>query len=81
MTPEYESTVSLKDMDEETARAALLQEEMILLRAVKYLMNGLSEQERWILTHELRTDNWLDGPRVPVIEETEETLLLEEDAE
>lgn len=79
--PVYENTVSLKDMDEETARAALFQEEMVLMRAVKYLMDGLSEKERWLLTHELRTDNWLDGPRVPVIEETEETLLLEEDAE
>ena len=80
-TPVYDSTVSLKDMDEETARAALLQEEMVLMRAVKYLMDGLSQEERWLLTHEMRTDNWLEGPRVPVMPEVDESLLLEEDAE
>ena len=47
--PVYENTVSLKDMDEETARAALFQEEMVLMRAVKYLMDGLSEKEQQII--------------------------------
>ena len=80
-TPVYEETVSLKGKTDEEAKAALFNEEMVLLRAVKYLMDGLQDRERWLLTHELRTDDWHTAPRVPVMKETDDTLLVEEDAE
>lgn len=77
----YENIVSLQGMTDEQARAALAEEEMVLMRAMKYLMDGLNEKERWLLTHEMRTENWLNGPAVPVMTETEDDLLLEEDWE
>ena len=60
------AAVDLRGLDEETARARTLGELTPLSRAFFRLMAALPETERTLLTHELRTDAWMNGPTVPV---------------
>lgn len=78
--PAAGETVSLRGKTQEEADAALAFEKLVLMRALKYVLSDLTAEERNILTHELRTDNWLTGPRVPVPEDTQEQWIVEEDA-
>ena len=69
----------LSPMTQQQAKAALYPEEMTLMRALVYLLGDLPEEERWQLTHQLRTDDWYTGPEVPVTDE-KERWIVEEDA-
>ena len=70
--------MDLSGMTQGQARAALHPQEMILMRALVYLLNDLPDDDRWLLTHELRTDHWHSGSDVPVVNE-EEQWIVEED--
>lgn len=68
----------LADLPQAKVRAEMYPEEMILMRAMIYMMNGLPEDERWLLTHELRTDSWHTGEEVPVWTEEDRWIVEEE---
>lgn len=70
---------NLTGMAQAGAKLALYPEEMTLMRALMYLLGDLPEEERWHLTHELRTDGWHTKETVPVMTE-EEQWIVEEDA-
>ena len=66
------SAVSAKDLrglDEGRARAALLTELSPLSGVVAQLALSLPEKDRTALLHDLRTDEWMNGPVVPVPQE------------
>ncbi len=80
-SPDGYDEVSLAGLSLQEQHNALAYERLVLMRAVKYLMDDLSEEERRLITHELRTDNWMDGPAVPVWEEETDQWLVEEDVQ
>ena len=79
--PSEAETVNLRGMGEEDARALLCLEEKTLSRAFFRLMDALPEASRILLTHELRTAEWMVAPSVPVLEEkaTEENIWIVEE--
>ena len=79
--PSEAETVNLRGMGEEDARALLHPEEKTLSRAFFRLMDALPEASRILLTHELRTAEWMVAPSVPVLEEkaTEENIWIVEE--
>ena len=60
-----DGAADLRGMDEAAARAAVLGEMAPLTRAFLRLMLALPENERTLLTHDLRTDEWMNGPPAP----------------
>lgn len=78
-TPEEVQEISLMHLTEEEARAVLLPENVVLLRALMYLMDDLTPEERWQLTHDLKNERWLNGPDMPVPEFGGEYWLVEEE--
>lgn len=71
-------TVLLQDKSETEIRLALWEEELVLMRALKYLLGGLEDESRWLLTHELRPAQWHEDPSVPPVQ-AEDGLIIEED--
>lgn len=71
--PERKDTeiISLKGMTQEEAKLALHHEETVLMRALIYLMDDVPMEDRWLLTHDLRTDTWMTETAVPVPEKEE----------
>ena len=72
--------LDLSKMEEANARAAVQGELAGPAALVARLMNGLSEEERALLTHELRTDGWMTDGVVPAEEEDGPQALEEETA-
>ena len=60
------SAKDLRGMTQEKARTAVISELTPLTGALAALTAGLPENERTLLLHELRTDEWMNGPSVPV---------------
>lgn len=56
----------LRGMEESRARAVAAEELISLTRALMQLLTALPEESRILLTHELRTDDWMNGPVVPL---------------
>ncbi|MBR1586257.1 MAG: hypothetical protein IJ662_11995 [Clostridia bacterium] len=69
--PEIENPVDLSGKSDAQAKAAVQAEIPGLVGPVVRLMSTLPENERILLTHELRTDEWMTGDTVPL--PTEET--------
>lgn len=67
----------LSGMTQQQAKTALYPEEMTLMRALIYLLGDLPEEERWQLTHELRTASWYTGEEVPLADENEQWIVEE----
>ena len=63
-----ENAVDLTGMDETQARAAVMGEWPAMSRIVVRLMASLPESVRALLTHDLRTDAWMNGPAAPVMD-------------
>ena len=61
--------VDLRAMPEEEARSAVRAEWIPLTGAVARLVQTLTEEERALVTHALRTDEWMYGPDAPVFSE------------
>ena len=59
------SAKDLRGLTEERARAAVLTELAPLTGTMAALAAELPENERTLLLHELRTDEWMNGPAVP----------------
>lgn len=70
--------MEMTGMNQTQVTAALYPEEMTLMRAFIYLMNDLTDGERWLLTHELRTEDWHTGDEVPLADESETWIVKEE---
>ena len=68
-----ENAKDLRDMTEEKARAAVQAEWIPMVGVVAELMDQLPDAERDLLTHELRTEEWLNGATVPAPEEAPQT--------
>ena len=79
--PESRETVFLTGKTAEETDAALAFEKLVMMRALKYLLNDLAPDARVLFTHEMRTDSWHTGPRVEVPEDTEEQWIVEDDAQ
>lgn len=62
------SAKDLRGMTKEQARAALTAEMTPLAGTLGEWMLALSQEERTLLLHELRTDEWMNGPTVSVDE-------------
>ena len=60
-----ENAANLRGLDEAAARAQVLQEMTPLSRVFLRLMAALPDDERILLTHDLRTDAWMNGPSAP----------------
>ena len=86
----YPAALSAKDLrglTRERARTAVLSELVPLTGAIASLTANLTEDERTLLLHELRTDEWMNGPSVPVQtaeqqpsqENTDDSWVVEED--
>ena len=60
------SAKDLRGVTEERARTAVLWELAPLTGAIASLTADLTEDERTLLLHELRTDEWMNGASVPV---------------
>ena len=76
---EHVQQVALSHLEAEEARLQLFPENVVLMRAVTYLLDDLEEGQRWQLTHDLKNENWLNGPDVPVQEEKQELWMIEEE--
>ncbi len=63
--PSAYSAKDLRQVTEERARTAVMAELAPLTGALAGVMAGLPENERTLLMHELRTDEWMNGPAVP----------------
>lgn len=63
------SAKDLRGLAQERARTALLSELSPLSGAVAQLASALPEKDRTRLLHDLRTDEWMNGPAVPVQQE------------
>ena len=86
----YPAALSAKDLrglTQERARTAVLAELAPLTGAIASLTANLTEDERILLLHELRTDEWMNGSSVPVQaaeqqttqEYTDDSWVVEED--
>lgn len=64
--PEGTATRDLRWTSESKAQAAVAGELPALSRLVAGWMARLPEEERVLLTHDLRTDAWMNGPAAPV---------------
>ena len=60
-----ENAADLRGLDEASARARVLGEMTPLSRLFLRLMAALPDNERILLTHDLRTDAWMNGPTAP----------------
>lgn len=60
------SAKDLRGLTEDRARTAVLSELAPLTGALASLTADLTEDERTLLLHELRTDEWMNGASVPV---------------
>lgn len=67
--PEATAAKDLRGMAEENARAVVAGESVGLVRVLYQLLNALPEESRSVLTHELRTEDWMNAPSPPVTEE------------
>ncbi len=76
---EHVQQIALSHLEAEEARLQLFPENVVLMRAVTYLLDDLEEGQRWQLTHDLKNENWLNGPEVPVQEEKQELWMIEEE--
>ncbi len=76
--PEGVRQVSLAGMTAEEAQLLLFPEQVVLMRAVTYLLDDLEEGQRWQLTHDLKNESWLNGPDVPVQTDTQDMWMVEE---
>jgi hypothetical protein len=63
--PAAQSAKDLRPLSSAQARAAVAAELATLAGAVARLASSLPEEERTLLLHELRTDEWMNGPAVP----------------
>ena len=81
------SAKDLRGLTRERARAAVLAELAPLTGALASLTVNLTDNERTLLMHELRTDEWMNGASVPVMagekqpvqENTADSWVVEED--
>lgn len=84
---ETDRAVDLKGLDAEEARALAAAEMIPLAGAAARLMASLPQEVRSRLTHDLRTDAWMTGPSVGVLdtessrEETDEDSWVVEEEE
>ena len=69
----------LRGLENDRARAAVLDEMTGLTRALARLMARMPEKDRVLLTHELRTDSWMTAPAVEAAEEENEPAEENED--
>ena len=69
LAPAVDSAKDLRGMERARARAVVMEEMTSFTRVMTRLMAGLPEEARLLLTHDLRTDAWMNGPTVPVLEE------------
>ena len=60
--------LDLRLLNEASARARVLGEMAPLSRLLLRLMGKLTQEQRTLLTHELRTDGWMNGPLAPVLQ-------------
>ncbi|MBE5786447.1 MAG: hypothetical protein E7324_02785 [Clostridiales bacterium] len=65
--PMPESAQDLRSLQEANARALVLPEMVPLTRALMLLIVQLPEETRNLLTHEMRTDAWMNGPTPTLI--------------
>ncbi len=80
--PRMSSAKDLRGLGEERARAAVTAELIPLSGTVAELILRLPEDQRALLTHELRTEEWMNGPEAPVPEQGSEpadSWVVEED--
>ncbi len=81
------SAKDLRGLTRERAHTAALAELTPLTAALAAMTQDLSEDQRTLLMHELRTDEWMNGASVPVItedqqpvrEDTDDSWVVEED--
>ena len=81
-TPSQMAAQDLRPLSETSARAVVAQEMLPLSRMLYQMMAQLPEESRALLTHDLRTDAWMNGESVPVIPQSPKDLwILDEDDE
>ena len=72
----------LRALSPDSARAVVNQELIPLSRMLYRMMAQLPEESRALITHDLRTDAWMNGESVPVITQNPKDLwTLSEDDE
>ena len=72
----------LRSLNDEQARAIVAQEMIPLSRMLYQMMTALPDESRILLTHDLRTDEWMNGESVPVIPgNSKDSWILDEDDE
>ena len=72
----------LRSLNDEQARAIVAREMLPLSRMLYQMMAALPEESRALLTHDLRTDEWMNGESVPVIPgNPKDSWILDEDDE
>ena len=64
-----ENALDLRGLNEASARARVLSELAPLTRTLLQMFSGLTETQRTLLTHDLRTEAWMNGPLVPALGE------------
>lgn len=75
----WEQQISLEDCSDTEALQKLYPENMVLMRALMYLMDDVPANDRWLLTHELRDETWHTGPVVPVYDAEDQWMVEEEE--
>lgn len=78
-SPAAASAMDLRGMEEAQAKLLLLEEARPLRRALLGLLNELDAETRALLTHDLRTDSWMNGPLVSVPADAETDWPVEEE--
>lgn len=92
LLPAAETARDLRGLEENQARAVAAREMLPLSRLMYRLLAALPEESRALLTHDLRTESWMNGESVPVLpgspkdqwildEEDENCWIVEEDEE
>lgn len=86
--PTADTAKDLRGLDDAKARAVVAEELTGLTRAIMQMMAALPEETRTLLTHDLRTEEWMTAPSVPVlnedgvfveVQEEESPWIVEED--
>ena len=78
-SPAAASAMDLRGMEEAQAKLLLLDEAKPLRQTLLGLLNELDEDARALLTHDLRTDDWMNGPLTAVPEDTAAGWPVEEE--
>ena len=79
-SPAAASAKDLRGLSEERARTAVMKELSPLSGAVAQLASALPEKDRTQLLHDLRTDEWMNGPVVPAAEQAAQPAQEQDDS-